>query len=50
MDTLLPVLMMIPVIIGAAAAGTFIIKHINEKVFKYLVIAMIFAAAVRLFV
>lgn len=50
MDTLLPVLLMIPVIIGSAFAGTIIIKHINEKVFKYIVIAMIIAAAVRLMV
>ncbi len=46
--TLIPALIMIPVIIGSAFAGTIIIKRINEKVFKYIVIVMIFAAAIRL--
>ena len=50
LNTLVPALIMIPVIIGAAFAGTFIIRRINEKVFKYIVIAMILAAAVRLLV
>ena len=47
-NTLIPALIMIPVIIGAAFAGTFIIRHINEKIFKYIVIGMIFASAIRL--
>jgi uncharacterized membrane protein YfcA len=41
--------MMIPAVALGAVIGAFIVKKINEKLFRYLVIGMTFIAAVRLF-
>lgn len=49
-ENLFPVLLMIPVILLSAWAGTFIIKRINERAFKYIVIIMIFASALNLLI
>lgn len=47
-ETITQALIVAPVVIGSAFAGTHIIKVINEKVFKYIVIGMTAAAALRL--
>jgi uncharacterized protein len=44
----LPSIMMIPVILGGAFAGTLIIKYINDQPFNYLVLAMALLAALNL--
>lgn len=41
--------MMIPAVALGAVLGALIVKKINEKIFRYLVIAMSFLAALRLF-
>jgi hypothetical protein len=43
-----PSLLIIPVILAGAYAGTLLIKHINEKPFKYLVLGMALLASLNL--
>jgi uncharacterized protein len=45
---LAPSILIIPVILAGAYAGTFIIKHINEKPFRFLVLGMSMIAALKL--
>lgn len=45
---LAPSILIIPVILAGAYAGTFIIKHINEKPFRYLVLGMALMASLNL--
>ncbi|MDX9959607.1 MAG: sulfite exporter TauE/SafE family protein [Spirochaetia bacterium] len=47
---IIPSIMVVPVILGGAYAGTFIIKHINEKPFRYLVLGMAMVASINLIV
>ena len=47
-DTIFPVMIVSPLIILAAFSGTFIIKRIKEKPFRYLIILMTALAAINL--
>lgn len=47
-QSVIPALVMIPVVIPAALAGTYLIKKINEKWFEYLVLGMTAVAALNL--
>jgi len=49
-DTLLHALIMVPVVVLGAVAGSWIVKKINEKLFRYFIIAMTLIAAVVLLV
>jgi uncharacterized membrane protein YfcA len=45
---IVPSIMVIPVILGGAYTGTLIIRHINEKPFRYLVLGMAMLASLNL--
>ena len=46
--TVVPAVAVIPVILGAAYAGTWIIRKIKEKPFRYVVLGMTLLAALNL--